>query len=335
MSTAIYFGQDGARLLAKNQDVPYDGVYLFTNHRGMSKKAIVPPPHRPLEWISRHGSITVSQVGKELPNGGMNEAGLVVEQTTLWESSYSETAEQPAIGELQWIQWLLDTCASVQEAREAIPSVRIAQPMSRLHYILCDRSGDCAVVEFIDGTLHWRSGDILAVPVIANTSYAEALRSMRDADANWRRACEDYQRNSMERLVKAAAYLSSPFPCKTEEQVAYSFGVLQKVQREDTAFSLVYDLTRMELHFSSSRFPGQETIRLNKLDFSPEVLPMVLDLQQHMNGACEESFTAYNTGLNRTIAEGFFRNPLLTEAFGWEISEEMIDFMASFPDYYR
>lgn len=84
--------------------------------------------------------MTVSQVAKEMPNGGINEAGLVVEQTTLWTSVYPEALERPAIGELQWIQLMLDTCTSVNEVIGAAGQVRIINPMSRLHYLVCDQA---------------------------------------------------------------------------------------------------------------------------------------------------------------------------------------------------
>ena len=33
----------------------------------------------PASWVSKYGSVTFNQYGRELPTGGMNEAGLVVE----------------------------------------------------------------------------------------------------------------------------------------------------------------------------------------------------------------------------------------------------------------
>lgn len=36
----------------------------------------------------------------------MNEAGLVVEQTTLWSTLYPGADERPAVNELQWIRYL-------------------------------------------------------------------------------------------------------------------------------------------------------------------------------------------------------------------------------------
>lgn len=325
MSTAVYLNQDGVRLVGKNQDVPYDGAYLFTNRRGLAKSAQIMPPDRPMEWKSKYGSVTISQVGKELPNGGMNEVGLVVEQTTLWQSSYPEERELPAIGELQWIQLMLDTCATVQEVKDTAERVRIVNPLSRLHYMICDRTGECAIFEFVNGALSVYAGDTLPVPVMANTPYPEAIRALESVDANWPQDYGDYERNSMERFARAAVFLEEPFT-----EVGFVFDVLQANQREDTAFSLVYNTSHLEIQYTSNRYPDRKKISLQEIDFLKEE-QMAINLQQ----STEDCLVPYSADLNRKVVESFFRDPAMTAAFGWNITEEMITFMANFPDSFQ
>ncbi|WP_438495188.1 linear amide C-N hydrolase [Paenibacillus sp. IHBB 3054] len=332
MSTAIYFGGDGTRLLAKNQDIPYAGVYIFTNKRGVAKSALVQPPNQPAKWISRYGSLTVSQVGKEMPNCGFNEAGLVVEQTTLWQSTYSNDEELPAIGELQWIQMLLDTCATVKEAELAASLVRIVEPMSRLHYMIADRTGDCAIFEFIDGTMRVYKSDSLPFPIMANTPYSEAIRDLEDVDECWRGKYSDYEYNSMERFVEGAAYLTGGFPAFENDRLKFMLETLQAVRRKDTAFSLIYDLQQMQLHFTSSLYPELKAFRLSEVDFSVHATTMALNLQQPAGNSGDICYVCYDAKLNYTVANAFFRDPALTSAFGWNITDEMINFFAAFPD---
>ncbi|HBU82391.1 MULTISPECIES: linear amide C-N hydrolase [Paenibacillus] len=327
MSTAIYFHPENTRLLGKNQDVPYKGAYIFTNKRGVAKSAIVQPPERPAKWISRYGSLTISQVGKEMPNGGINEAGLVVEQTTLWQSTYTDDDRLPAVGELQWIQLLLDTCASVKEAEQASCSVRIAQPMSRLHYMVADRSGDCAVFEFLGGAMYIYRGSSLPYSIMANTPYTEAIKNLEDKEERWRNAYSDYDRNSMDRFYKGATRLAGVIPVNERERLQFTQDSLEIVRREDTAYTLIYDLEQMQLHFTTSIYPDLKTVRMGEVDFSSDAAPLALNLQQRA-----VSYINYNVDLNRRIAESFFRDPVLTTAFGWRITEDMIDFFASFPD---
>lgn len=65
MSTAFHVQHQKLNAVCKNQDVIYDGVYLFTNQRGLRKKALMQPPAQPASWTSLYGSLTISQLGKE------------------------------------------------------------------------------------------------------------------------------------------------------------------------------------------------------------------------------------------------------------------------------
>ncbi|MCR8641726.1 linear amide C-N hydrolase [Paenibacillus sp. N1-5-1-14] len=329
MSTAIFFNPESQRLLGKNQDIPYDGVYIFTNKRGVAKSALVKPPELPARWISRYGSLTISQVGKEMPNGGINEAGLVVEQTTLWQSFYTDDDRLPAIGELQWIQLILDTCATVKEAQQAANEVRITQPMSRLHYMIADRSGDCAIVEFLGGVMHIYRGNSLPISIMANTPYLEAIRDMEDKEAHWRNVYSDYDSNSMNRFIKGANRFACVNKASEGERLQFILETLELVRREDTAYSIIYDLKQMQLHFATSIYPELKTVRINEVDFSSVAVPVALNLQQPA-----VSYINYNLDLNRMVAGSFFRDPILTKAFDWRITDEMIDFIASFPDHF-
>jgi Penicillin V acylase and related amidases len=51
---------------------------------------MIQPPEKPIEWISKYGSITFNQSGREFPHGGINEKGLVIEQMWLDEAAYPE-----------------------------------------------------------------------------------------------------------------------------------------------------------------------------------------------------------------------------------------------------
>src|SRR5919107_239450 len=68
----VYFG--------KNYDWDFGRGFLFVNKRGLAKTAMLDAPRqRPAEWVSKYGSLTFNQYGREQPHGGINEAGLVVE----------------------------------------------------------------------------------------------------------------------------------------------------------------------------------------------------------------------------------------------------------------
>lgn len=325
MSTALFLNQDGVNLLGKNQDVPYDGAYMFSNKRDRYKTALIMPPDRPMKWISKYNSVTLSQVGKEMPNGGMNEVGLVVEQTTLWQSSYPNKDGNPVIGELQWIQLMLDTCATVEEVKETAESLRIVNPFSRLHYMICDRTGACAIFEYLNGELAVYSGTTLPVQVMVNTPYLETMKRLNESNKEWSVVLSDYDLDSIKRFDRVIEYLDNAVA-----EVDCLYDILRSIQRADTAFSIIYDINALEIYFSSNRFPYRKKLRFQDIDFVRDS-EIAVNIQQDK----EVCFDLYSADLNQKLVEAFFRNPNLTAAFGSTISNEMITFMANFPDSFR
>src|SRR5512133_2080891 len=65
--------------VGKNYDFPIGYGHVSVNKRDLVKVSIPRNDEKKVAWVSKYGSITFNQFGKELPNGGMNEAGLVIE----------------------------------------------------------------------------------------------------------------------------------------------------------------------------------------------------------------------------------------------------------------
>src|SRR5215813_3170068 len=72
----VYFG--------RNLDWDWEDGLVIVNPRNETKASLVIiPGNKPLKWTSKYGSVTFNQFGQEMPFGGMNEAGLVVENMHL------------------------------------------------------------------------------------------------------------------------------------------------------------------------------------------------------------------------------------------------------------
>lgn len=102
-------------VFGRNFDFPSGYGHVIVNKRNMVKTAFIRPPENPVEWVSEYGSVTFNQIGREFPYGGMNEAGLVIEQMWLEETVYPAPDQRYGLSELQWIQYQLDNSASVAE----------------------------------------------------------------------------------------------------------------------------------------------------------------------------------------------------------------------------
>ena len=70
----------GNIVYGRNFDWPVETGAVFVNPRNIKKKAFVfPLDEKPMTWVSKYGSVTFNQFSIEVPVGGMNETGLVIE----------------------------------------------------------------------------------------------------------------------------------------------------------------------------------------------------------------------------------------------------------------
>lgn len=176
--TAALLEGPAQRLVIKSYDWHDGSGWLVLNPAGQAKKALrLRTGAASLRWTSRHASITFNQYGLHLPNSGMNQAGLVVETLWLKDSRYPKADQRPALNELQLVQWLLDRFDSVSEAVTALPTVRVAPVHGRVHWMVCDKSGACASIEYLKGRLTVHHGASLPHRALANHTYAQSQRS--------------------------------------------------------------------------------------------------------------------------------------------------------------
>ena len=157
----MYVGPAGTVLTARSMDWKEDSksnLWIFP--RGMERSGAV--GENPLTWTSRYGSVATSAYDL-CTTHGLNEAGFVANLLWLAESVYPEwDGTTPGLSIAAWVQYLLDTCATVDEAVEAMESGRfqvVSGPMpdgsrmATLHLSVSDASGDSAIFEYVDGRL--------------------------------------------------------------------------------------------------------------------------------------------------------------------------------------
>jgi hypothetical protein len=231
-----------SQFIGKNYDSAAGTGMMFTNKKGLIKQAAVFPPGRPVEWVSAYGSITFSQSGKEYPVGGINEAGLVVEQATLPEAGYPEHQGKPLASSLETTQYLLDTCRSVDQALDALERFSITKTSWPVHYALFDSSGAAAVVEYLAGKKQVYRGEADGSLLLTNTGYREEKPQIE---------------------------------CHSSEEM---FTVLEEYRRPDTVWSNVYDTGERKLYLKRRADTATVVIDLDSFDFSPGSRNRMLDI---------------------------------------------------------
>ena len=301
--TTFCLKNGGEVLFGKNYDWMIGDGLVFVNKRGISKTAIAENAPNPAKWVSKYGSVTFNQYGRENPSGGMNEAGLVIELMWLDDTQYPKQDARPTVGTLEWIQYQLDTAATVEEVIRNAENVRIASEV-KLHYLVNDQAGNSATVEFIDGKLIAHAGERLAVSALANDTYEKSLNYSKNKTADKARS-----QNSLDRFTRAAAkskeFAQKP---KTEtEAVAYAFDILADVAQKDyTQWSIVYDQRRGKIHFRSLQSPAVKTIDAKRFDYACGTAMKIFDINTKAEGDVTAKFADYTQKANRDLIERSF-----------------------------
>ena len=128
-------------------------------------------------WTSKYGSVTFSAFGKDIPVGGINEAGLVMEPMGLPQSKHPPVDKTPRLHGGQWIQYALDSYSTVQEVLDNLNRVH---PIGHNpHLLIADKTGDCAVLEYLEGRAVVYRGEDLPVRGISNATYADSMSALR------------------------------------------------------------------------------------------------------------------------------------------------------------
>src|SRR5687768_13032744 len=252
--TTFFIHHNGKMVFGRNYDWMADEGMVCTNQRGLAKTSMKMPDGNTISWVSRYGSISFNQYGKEFPTGGMNEKGLVVELMWLDGTQYPKADKRPALGVLQWIQYQLDNCSSVDELIATDKIVRIASKGTvPLHYLVADATGNVATIEFLDGKMTVHKGTDLPFPVLTNDVYSSSIEQTKTATSSTNGNDISFSNNSIDRFAKACNMVKA-FQQETISTpvIDYSFSILDKVaQGSHTRWSIVYDITNKKIYFKT------------------------------------------------------------------------------------
>lgn len=310
--------RDGGRIVfGKNYDWSVGDGLLVVNKREVARKAHLEGDAggdpRPASWTSKYGSVTFNQYGRDFPSGGINEKGLTIELMWLEGSRYPAADARPGIDVLQWIQYNLDNHATVAEVLQSDHSLRVVGPVP-IHYLVADRQGQVATVEFLDGRMVAHTGAELPVAVLSNSTYDESLRNEpRDARTRFARAAQRVR----------------GFRAAETDPVDYAFETLDKVAQPGyTKWSIVYEVDRGRVHFRTRDRRQIRSLDLKDVDFSCSTPVRVLDLDADAGGDVARRLVPYTREINRQLVAASFRQtPFLAE-----VPKAEIERVARYPE---
>jgi choloylglycine hydrolase len=275
-------------VVGKSYDWDDERGLVLVNKRGMAKRALVTSADVPAAWRSRFASLTFNQYGREQPNGGINEAGLVVEVLVLRDTEVEPPDARPAVTELGLVQYLLDQAQTVKEAIALARKVRVATAVAPLHYFVCDPSGACAVLELLGGRLTVTTGADLRVRAITNSRWADSIAALRRGDPA--------TMSSLGRFVRLARRIATPASVPAAEELLGSVRFA-----DSTQWTIVYELRARRVHFWSRRHPAPKTVALGEFPPGCESPAMTFDLASKEAGEVGPKFVPYSDEANRAM----------------------------------
>ena len=323
--TTFCLKNKGEVLFGKNYDWMIADGMVFVNRRGVSKLSALENEKNVAKWTSKYGSVTFNQYGWESPSGGMNEAGLVIELMWLDDTVYPKADARPAIDVLEWIQFNLDTAATAADVIANSDTVRIASRIN-LHYLVNDRHGKTATIEFLDGRLVAHTGDKLAVPTLANDTYEKSLNYSQNTSVE-----EAKTESSFDRFTRASIKTKefSQQAKSGKEAVDYAFGILADVaQKNTTQWSIVYDQKRGKIYFRTRKASQIKIIDTKAFDYSCASPVRLFDMNSDVSGEVTPRFKDYSRAAHRDLIERSFSG---TE-FLRDIPAAVKDGYASYPE---
>lgn len=332
--TTFCFTESTGRVVGKSFDWHQEYGRFFTNPRGLGKRAfLLNTDAKPAEWISKYGSLTMNQYGREAPIGGVNEKGLVVENMWLDETAHPATITKPAVNELQWIQYQLDNYATVEEAVEAVGNVEVVPVYGMLHYLMCDDTGACAVFEFLKGKVEVERTSSAKPSALTNSRYQESLDFLKDLIGFGGQRPIPAGTESLARFARAALAVKNAATQAADAPVAAAFRTLDSVRSESAHRSVwnnVWDRASKQVSFRTWSDKTIRSVRWDKFDYSCAKPQKTFPIDRVTAGGqalgpagdVTEKFTDYTTEANTALAKLSLKHlqdvlpPGAVEAFG-------------------
>jgi penicillin V acylase-like amidase (Ntn superfamily) len=329
----------GTCIFGQNFDFPFTKSLLFVNKRGVAKTGWdAGRTGEVARWSSRYGSVTFSQAGYQQAWGGMNEAGLVVGSMHHPAGGATRFDARPTLAGGLWVQYQLDTAATVREVLESELTIRNFGVF--MHYLVCDRTGACATIEYLEGKQVAHTGPTLPIKVLANDGYDESLEAWRahrpsgDAQVRFRDAAE--------KLSARARTAPAQLPAEeTGAEIADAtavqdaFGVQAHVSRPGTVWTAVYDNKNLRVYFRTGRDPRIRELRFAELDFSTATPVRMLDLDADLVGNISDRLPAYSH--EQSLAQALAYNRALSGVFPgvYGMSDEAVEVMLGWAERWR
>ncbi len=166
--------KDGGAVYARTMEFPFDfGSEIIAIPRGYSFSGTLPDGSKGITWKAKYAVIGANVFKQNQILDGINEMGLAFGALYFNNYAHYQTItpqdKKRALAPWEFGTWILTTCATIDEVKRALTSIKIgatktataginiaalgADYIPPLHYIVHDATGKSIVIEPINGTL--------------------------------------------------------------------------------------------------------------------------------------------------------------------------------------
>ncbi len=258
---------------------------LYVNQKDRIKVNTHPYSPKKFSWTSAYGSLTFSQFGKEFPVSGINEKDLIVETLWLNSSAYPDLNEQGValLNELQWVQYILDTSASVEEAISQAAQVDILPLQGQVHYFVCDQT-QCAAFEYLNKKLVInKTGSGSKYSVLTNSEYQKSVLNLKNYTEFGGNRPIPSNYDSLARFARMAAQIQAKPQAADASEIIARLGSVRHTTQ--TQWTLVYDFEAKTVEFFTKESSSRKKIQLDKLNFDCKEETLVFDMNSKSEGS--------------------------------------------------
>lgn len=301
-----------AVLVGRNMDWPenVDSALWFLP-RGIQRKGL--NDGNSLVWSAKYSSIVTasSAKGKSFASDGINEKGLEANLLWLNESDYGKRDEsRPGLSIALWAQYVLDNYSTVEEAVQAIkseqyqivdvnipmyiPTVGTTMTRASLHLALADKTGDSAIIEYINGKpviYHDRNYTIMT----NSPTFDKQQENLKQYQGFGGEKPIPGTSQATDRFVRASFYMKNlPQPHNIREALAHIFGVTRNASQpfivsldpknpytSATIWRTVGDLTNGYYYYESTISPYLVWADFSSFNSAVGASAMKLDLSKN------------------------------------------------------
>lgn len=283
-------------------------------------------------WISRYGSVSFNNFGKDFPDGGMNEAGLYIWEMNE-EANFPINNNLPKLMHMNWIQYVLDNCLTTGDAIKSASEFQLDDGGMTWHYFISDSKGDCASLAFIDGKVKVNRGEDMPVPGLFNTPYDREMELLKYYKGFGGLYEIEMDNPEVTRFAKAAALVRDYDP--SMNAVDYGFMMLKNISvYDEPEWSVIIDANRRNVYFKTRLNPEIKSFSMESIDFSNSNPVQIVDMDAKVGGNVTDRFQPYSNDAFKSFLE-LKLLPLIPEGFfasGGITSEEFANRFATHAD---